>query len=210
MKIGVEEPDVLVGYLSDLELPVAGAKDNLGYFVQDTEEFDLTYIMKNLIEHIQNPDESRDYYRILLEFARVPRVAWRAFKQRLMKSLDACRAREFCQPYRFTFPATGCTFMVASLDPNAPVVGPEGERLRGNGLEVLTRGAKYDAKSRIGVGLLVSKHNKDIYLDWCLVDEPWEHNAWMENMLATANPFRPVSQRKMDSFFFRVPGTVIE
>jgi hypothetical protein len=203
----VEEPEIMVGYLSNLDLPVSGSKERLRDFIQDIESADLTYIMSNLLSHIQNPDKNKDYYKILLEFARVPRSVWREFKKRLLLSLDACKAGEFCRPFRFTFPATDCTFMIASLDPSLPSVGANGERMRVNGLQMLTLGAKYAAKSKVGVGLLVSKYGEYVQLDWCLVDQPWEYDPQMEKMLATSNPFRPVSEKMVDSFFFRDAGT---
>jgi hypothetical protein len=52
--------------------------------------------------------------------------------------------------------------MIASLDPSLPSLGVEGEKMPLNGLEMLTLGAKYAAKSTIGVGLLVSKAEKSI------------------------------------------------
>lgn len=204
--VEVEEPDVMVGYLTGLDLPVAKSKERLRAFVQDLDDFDLSDIMSSLLDHIQNPDRNMDYYKILIQFARSPRTVWREFKKRLILSLDAARAREFCRPFRFTFPAADCTFMIASLDPELPVVGLEGEKIRSNGLELFTRAAKYAAKSAMGVGLLISKHENHVHLDWCLVDEPWQHDDYYENLLATSQIFRPVSERKMDAFFFRRTG----
>lgn len=96
--------------------------------------------------------------------------------------------------------------MIASLDSTLPMIGSEGERMRLNGLEMFTRAAKYAAKSGVGVGLMVSKHENYVNLDWCLVDQPWEHDDWLENLLTNSNPFRPVNEKTIDSFFFRNTG----
>lgn len=204
--VTIEEPDIMFGYLSELDLPVPNSRQRLSDFVQDLEEFDLSYIMGNLLNNIQNHDQKNDYYKILVQFARSPRSVWREFKKRLMLSLDAAKAEEFCRPYRFTFPALDCTFMIASLDPSHPVIGSEGERIRSNGLELYTRAAKYAARSTLGVGLLVSKHEKDVHLDWCLLDEPWEPDDYYEKFLTETSIFRPVSEKKIDGFFFRNSG----
>lgn len=75
---------------------------------------------------------STDCYRITEEFARVPRSIWREFKARLVISLEASKAGKPCRPFRFAFPRTDCTFMVASMDPDWPVTGAEGTRMRTN------------------------------------------------------------------------------
>lgn len=199
----VEEPDIMVGYLSDVARPVPNSRERLRAFVQDLEQFDLSHILDNLLAHIQDAGPNQDYYRILLEFGRVPRSVWRAFKERLVPTLDACSAGNFLQPYRFTYPSTDCSFMIASLDPRFPATGEEGEKLRANGLQMLTLGAKYAAKSKLGIGLLVSKSGDYFHLDWCAVDQPWERDEWIENMLATSNPFRPVKEKQVFDFKFQ-------
>ncbi|TCU13755.1 hypothetical protein [Rhizobium sullae] len=199
----VEEPDIMVAFLSEFDLPVPGSRERLRAFVQDLEAFDLTSILGDLLAHIQNPDPNHDYYRILLEFARSSRSVWREFKLRLVKSLDACRAGNPCRPFRFTVSDNDCTFMIAPLDPDWPSAGPDGERMRTNALLMFTEAAKYAAKSTKGVGLLVSKDGDHICLDWCLLDYRWEKDAKIENLLATTDLFRDVKERMLDSFFFR-------
>jgi hypothetical protein len=199
----VEEPDIIVGFLSEADLPVPGSKEKLRTFIQDLDAFDLTPILGDLLAHIQTPNPNNEYYRILLEFARSSRSVWREFKLRLVKSLNACRAGDFCQPFRFTVPDNDCTFMVAPLDPDWPSTGQEGQRMRTGALVMFTEAAKYAAHTTRGLGLLISKDGQAIHLDWCLVDHPWETNPKLEEFLATTNLFREVKERKVDSFFFR-------
>jgi hypothetical protein len=72
-RITVEEPYIMVAYLSDAELPVPRTRDRLRDFIQDLEDFDLSYILNHLLAQIQNQSQNHGYYQILLEFARVPR-----------------------------------------------------------------------------------------------------------------------------------------
>ncbi|CDZ62172.1 Hypothetical protein NGAL_HAMBI2605_18230 [Neorhizobium galegae bv. orientalis] len=199
----VEEPDIMVGFLHEEDLPVPGSIEKLRGFVQDLETFDLTPVLSELLTHIQNPNKNNDYYAILLEFARCSRSVWREFKVRLVKSLEACNAGEFCRPFRFTVPANDCTFMIAPLDPKWPTSGTDGERMRTGALVMFTEAAKYAAKTTRAVGLLVSKDGDAVCLDWCLIDHRWVEDGRLRDFLAETNLFREVKERNVDSFFFR-------
>ena len=201
--MAVEEPDIIVAFLSEKELPEPGSAERLRAFVQDLAAFDLSSVMRNFQSHIVNPERSVDYYRIMEEFARVPRSVWREFRTRLVISLEASKARKPHRAFRFAFPKTDCTFMVASLDPDWPMIGVEGTRMRSNAVEMFTEAAKYDLKTRVGVGLLISKDGEHFQLDWCFIDEPWATNAKMEDLLATTSLFGPAREKTIDSFFFR-------
>jgi hypothetical protein len=199
----VEEPDIMVAFLSEKDLPEPGSIEELRAFVQDLDAFDLSNIMRDLQGHIVNPERNTDYYRIMEEFARVPRSIWREFKARLMLSLEASKTGKRRRPFRFAFPGTDCTFMVASMDPDWPVTGADGIRMRTNAVAMFTEAAKYDLKTRVGVGLLISKDGEFFQLDWCVVDAPWAADRKMEDLLATTLLFGPARERTVDSFFFR-------
>ncbi|NJO53440.1 MAG: hypothetical protein HC829_00155 [Bacteroidales bacterium] len=199
----VEEPDIMVAFLSEKDLPEPGSIEKLRAFVQDLDACDLSNIMRDLQGHIVNAESSTDYYRIMEEFARVPRSVWREFKARLVVSLNASKAGKSCRPFRFGFPRTDCTFMVASMDPDWPVTGVDGTRMRTSAVVMFTEAAKYDLKTQVGVGLLISKDGEYFQLDWCVVDEPWAPNAKMEDLLATTSLFGPAREKRVDSFFFR-------
>jgi len=198
----VEEPDIMFAFLSEKDLPESGSIEKLRAFVQDLGAFDLSNIIRDLQSHIVNPDGNTDYYRIMEEFARVPRSIWREFKTRLVICLDASNAGEPRRPFRFAFPKSNCTFMVASMDPDWPATGVEGVRMRTNAVTMFTQAAKYDLKTRIGVGLLISKDGEYFQLDWCFVDEPWATNTRLDDLLSTPL-FGPAHERKVDSFLFR-------
>ncbi|WP_244483194.1 hypothetical protein [Rhizobium sp. Leaf383] len=99
----VKEEDILGAYLNDEELPGPTSHKVLERLVDDAEDSDLTPIMNRLADHIQNPGEGGDYARILLEFARLPRSAWRMVRERLDLSIRQAMQREFAKPYRFYY-----------------------------------------------------------------------------------------------------------
>jgi len=199
----IDEPDIMGAFLNDDAVPASGSREALRHFVQDVAEFDLSPVLRNLHDHIAVADRPYDYYRIMLEFARVPRSVWRETKTRVMLCLEATRKRQFVQPFRLTFPETDCTFMVAALDPEMPATGAQGEALRVNGLKNLTRGAKYHAKSSKGIGMLFSADGEYIQIDWCLVDHPWEHEPELDEWVEKHSPFRPTRDRMLNSFNFK-------
>lgn len=199
----VAEPDIMAGFLSEKDLPEPGSSQALASFLQDLGAFDLSYLMHNLQAHIVNPDQSTDYYRILEEFARVPRSVWREYKARLVRCIEASAAGRSQQPYRFAFPRTECTFMIASMDPDWPSTGEDGLRMRSGTVALLTEAAKYDQQTRLCVGLLISKDGEYFQLDWCFIEEPWAPNEKMSNLLAENSLFGPAREKEINSFLFQ-------
>lgn len=198
----VDESDIMGAFLGAEELPTPTSRDILRRFVQDMDDFDLSRLIGNLHDHIQQSGQPYDYYRIMLEFARVPRSVWREVKIRFMKSLEAVQKKEFTRPFRLTLPATDCAFMIAPLDPQIPATGPEGEKARVTGLKNLTFAAMYDAKVSKGVGVLISKDGEHIQIDWSLLNVPWTPNPEMDASLAKSNPFREAKEKTINSFLF--------
>jgi hypothetical protein len=203
----VDESDIMAAFLGEEELPTSTSRDILAQFIQDLDAFDLSRLIGNLHDHIERSKQPHDYYRIMLEFARVPRSVWREVKVRFMKSLEAVQKKEFIRPFRLIFPATGCAFMIAPLDPEIPATGPNGEKTRVTGLKNLTYTAMYDAKVSKGVGLLISKDRECVQIDWSLLDVPWAPDPEMDAQLAKSNPFREVKEKSIESFMFRAERT---
>ncbi|OAE49184.1 hypothetical protein [Agrobacterium tumefaciens] len=201
-KVSIVEADVLAAYLSDEALPSPLSHKALDRLVDDSDQVDLSPIMNRLADHIQNPGDSGDHSRIQLEFAKLPRSAWRAAKQRLELSIEAAKAERFEQPYRFYFPATDCSFTFSPFPPGKPTTGPEGELARMTGLKSLTEAAKYMSEASRGIGVVVSKDGEFLHLDWCLVDEPWQRDPEFDALLASNNPFRDVKEKRMDGYYF--------
>ncbi|NKK61816.1 hypothetical protein GFM44_39375 [Rhizobium leguminosarum bv. viciae] len=198
----VVEGDVLAAYMSDEKLPSTSSHKALERLFNDADQTDLSPIMNGLADHIQNPSASGDHSRIMLEFAKLPRSAWRAARERLDLSISQARNNQFDRPYRFYFPPTDCSFMFSPFIPGKPTIGSEGQEARRTGLQNLTSAAKYLSKAGRGVGVLVSKDGDFLHLDWCLIDEVWEHDPELEAHLATNNLFGTVREKKIDGYYF--------
>ena len=199
---GIDESDIMGAFLGEQGLPDSKSREILRSFVQDMEAFDLSRLLGNLHDHIQRSEQPLDYYRIMLEFARVPRSVWREVKVRFLKSLEVVQEKKFTRPFRLAFPPTDCAFMIAPLDPEIPATGAEGEKVRITGLKNLTHAAMYDAKVSKGVGILISKDGDYIQIDWSLLDVPWKPDPEMDARLAESNPFRKAEEKKINSFLF--------
>lgn len=196
----VGEQDIMGAFLAEEDIPTKMSRNTLNRLTQNFDEFDISGIIGSLHDHIERAENPYDYYQIMLEFARVPRSIWQAFKERFLRSLDAVKNEAFEQPFRFYFPATDCAFMIMPLDPRIDAVGEQGEQNRIKGLTNLTHAAKYDAQASKGVGVLISKDGEYFMVDWTLIESEWEPDAEMDAWLKAGNPFRPAREQKIDSF----------
>jgi len=202
-RISVDEADILGAFIGEENLPSSKSHKILRRLVQDLEDFDISGLIGNLHDHIQRTGQPYEYYSIMLEFARVPRSGWREVMVRFKKSLEAVRTKQFTRPFRLTFPATDCTFMIAPLDPEIIATGPEGEKKRLLGLRNLTHAAIYDAKVSKGVGILISKDGDYVQIDWSLLNMPWKPDREMDRRIAANNPFRETNEKMIDSFLLK-------
>lgn len=201
-KTKVIESDIVAAYLSDEVLPSPSSHQALARLVGDAGRSDLTPIMNRLADHIQNPDGSGDYARIMLEFAKLPRSAWRLARERLDLVIEQAKNGDFQRPYRFHYPTTDCSFMFSPMVPGMPTTGAAGETARRTGLQNYTAVAKYLSKASKGVGVLVSKDGDHLHLDWCLVNHACEPESEFEAHIARRNPFGLVQEKKVDGYFF--------
>jgi hypothetical protein len=200
---GIDESDIMGAFLGEQALPNSKSREILRGFIQDLDAFNLSRLLGNLHDNIQRSEQPFDYYRIMLEFARVPRSVWREVKLRFVESLKAVQEDKFAIPFRLTFPASGCAFMIAPLDPQIPAVGPEGDKARITGLRNLIHAAMYDTKVSKGVGILISKDKDHIQIDWIMADIPWKPDPEMDARLVESYPFRHAKERKINSFLFK-------
>jgi hypothetical protein len=192
----VAEPDIMGAFLFDEALPAPTSREHLRRFVQDTAAFDLSRLIGNLHDHIHRSEQPYEYYRIMLEFAQIPRSMWREVMTRFKLSVEAAQERKFELPFRLAYPATGCSFMLVALDPNLPATGPQGEERRVRGLKNLTYLAMYLAKVPKGIGIQISKEGEYFQIDWCLLEIPWSPDPEVDAKLAERNPFRPATERR--------------
>ncbi len=198
----VDESDIMGAFLNEENLPEPISREILRRFVQDLEAFDLSWLIGDLHAHIQQSDQPYDYYRIMLEFARVPRSVWREVKIRFRRSREAVQNGESILPFRLAYPATDCAFMIAPLDPQISGTDPDGEKIRLTGLQNFTNAAMYDTKMSTGVGILISRDGQYVQIDWCWLNVPWKHDPEMERRLSESYPFRKATEKKINSFLF--------
>lgn len=198
----VIEADILASYMTDETAPTPTSHKLLDRLFDDSNQTDLSPIMNRLADHIRHPDSSDDYTRILLEFAKLPRSAWRAAKERLDLAIMQAKNGEFERPYYFAFPPTDCCFMFSPIPSEMPSTGLEGEKARIRGLTNLTTIAKYLLKTSRGVGVLVSKDGDHFHLDWCLIDHAWAQDPDLDAHLEKSNPFGAVREKKIDGYYF--------
>lgn len=202
----VIEPDIMGAFIAEYEVPQAGMREILQRLVQNYDAFDLSTLIGNLNDHIEKDDQPLAYYRIMLQFAIIPRSVWRAIKERFLLSLQTAKAGKFTMPYRLTFPDSQCSFMITPLHPDIPNDGPERQKARAVGLRNLTHLAMYDHKSPKGVGIQVGYEDEHVTIDWCLIEQPWTQDPEMDAILMNCNPFRAANEKMMDSFFIANRG----
>lgn len=177
-------------------LPEASSAEYVRRLIQDDHEWDLAPILRRVHDHLSVPELSDDYYDILLEFAKLPRSAWRAAKERIRLCIEKTQKAEFARPYRFTFPTTDCGFVFVPADPEW-VKHPDWPTMRVRGLEQLVRAHKYDQRLSKCIGILVAKDGKYFDILWCLIDHSWEEEPELQKALESDFPFREVKGRNL-------------
>ena len=185
-------------------LPNAESLDYLRALSIHEDDFDLSGLIENLHDHIERHVNPYDYYEIMLEFAKAPRSLWREIKMRFMRCMDTVSKGEFVLPYRLSFPATNCAFMLCPVSPDIVADPRWGPELRMRAIQNLSHAAKYDMKTLRCVGVSIAKEGEHFLLDWCLLNFPWEYDAEMERLLSESFPFRKAREKNIQRFF---PGT---
>lgn len=199
LRVTVTEDDLLGAYATEEKVPTPKSHLALRKLVLDAQHLNLSSILSNLADHIENPDFSNDYSKILIEFAKLPRSAWRAAKERFDLAVRDASTREFARPYRFYFPMSDCNFVFAAIHPDIDHIANPDQRI--GYLRLLTETGKYLARARTGVGIQIARDGKDVLVDWCLQHDPWEIDEQMER-IAAESPFRNVRDQLIDGFQF--------
>jgi hypothetical protein len=187
----------LVG--ADTADPEEAFSAHVDRLLQDTAAFDIRHIMSGFGDRIRpgcaGSSES-DYYRFLVEMARLNRLSLGHFRKRLDLCVEAAMQNEFREPYRFVSPQTGCGFLFV------PFTAEQPEHDRRVFLENLTRAAKYDQHTERQVGIGVAYEAPMCLVDWIFVDGPWEPNEEIERRLRECYPFRKLQSARIDRYQF--------
>jgi hypothetical protein len=181
--------------------PSLNDQQNLLMIEEDIEKWDVTGILSKFLE-LTTDDEAQGlrYHRIIREVAKLHRGELRTFKERFILCMNACKVDEFCRPYRFTSPRTGCGFVFVPLQ-------SEFREVRRNGLVNLTAAGKYEQHLDKCIGLSFVRDDDGWFtVDWCLHEAKWEFDEEIQSRLAEFYPFRPVKEQVV----YRYPLKTVE
>ncbi len=133
-------------------LPTVASAMHLHRLVRDEEEWDLAPFLRNLHDHLSVPEVCDDYYDILIEFAKLPRSAWREVKKRIRLCIEKVKKDEFARPYRITDQQTDCGFVFIPVQ-SALVMRSDWPTIRLRGLRQLIEAHKYDQRLSKCIGI---------------------------------------------------------
>jgi hypothetical protein len=193
----VPEQAILGQYLRNLpnERPSVTFAEYLAALKQKRDEWDISHIIRVFAERRNTPQKSpTDYYRILVELAKLNRTDMRLFKERFALSMGKANLDEFASPYRFTG-STGCGFLFV------PLQRAQWEE-RHDILKTLTHLNKYDLQLARCVGLTFVSEGKETWCDvqWCRIEFPWKENGELGEFLKGNNPFRPIKEKRIERY----------
>lgn len=199
-KVNAVSEQALVGqYLNDdmVSLPSQSFVRNLQQLDDEPATWDISRILQNFLERRTFGDGETEYYSIVSELAKLNRGELKAFKERILISMEKAKANEDDLPYRMTVPRTGCGFVFVPVTKNRPLA----ERLVG--LKNFTILHKYDQKLEKCIGVtisLVADSSKQFDFEWCFTKWDWEKEDAIDDALKTKNPFRKVRGQKVDRY----------
>lgn len=177
------EPDThYIEYLSSLK--------------QNRVEWNMAGIIKHFPESIVTDNKPTDYYKIILELAKLKRTELKAFKERFVLSVDQAAKNEFVLPFRITVPRTGCGFVFIPIDDSFK------ESMQ-TGLKNLTEAHKYDQQLDKCIGVTFLKEGENFLINWCYLERPWIPDSDFEKKLKSNYPFREVKVHEIQPYSFQ-------
>jgi hypothetical protein len=181
----------------NLKPQIADAK-NLEIMEEEIDKWDVTGILHKFLERTtDNEIDGIKYHRIIREVAKLHRGELKSFKERFALCMEAAKADEFRQPYRFVSPRTGCGFVFIPLQ-------SEFRESRRTALINLTAACKYDLHLDKCIGLsFVRDVDGWFVVDWCFHEAKWEFSGEIESILAKSYPFRPVKEQIVYRYPFK-------
>lgn len=191
-----------IGGKQEEVLPTVESAKYLHQLVQDDREWDLAPFLRGFHDHLSEPGVGDDYYAILIEFAKLPRSAWRKVKERIVLCIEKVQKDEFTRPYRISVPETGCGFVFIPVISKF-VKEADWLTVRANAIQNFTLLHKYDQKLSKCIGILVARDGEYFDIQWCLVSHEWTEDPELQKALDDNSPFRPVQET-------RVPGYVLD
>src|SRR5262249_382109 len=93
------------------EAPVPQDLRHLHSLVDEPEQWNRTPLLRRMYDHTVFTGTSDDYYKILLEFAKLSRSLWHEVKTRVDRCIQRVREDRFDRPYRIECLETKCGFV---------------------------------------------------------------------------------------------------
>lgn len=163
---------------------------------QNRIEWNIAGIIRHFPESVITDNKPNDYYKIIVEIAKLKRSELKAFKERFVLSVDQANKNEFVLPFRMTIPRTGCGFVFIPID----------DRLKETmqtGLMNLTDAHKYDQKLDKCIGVTFLKEGEHFLINWCYLERPWTPDLDFEKKLKSNYPFRKVEVHEVSPYSFQ-------
>jgi hypothetical protein len=197
------EPAIAGDYIGGTEggIPTPESALHLRNLVDDEEEWNLAPFLRTLHDNFSVDDYNDDYYPIMLEFAKLPRSAWREVKRRILLCLEKVGKREFAKPYRMTDPTTGCGFVFVPVPPE--ISGdPEWANMRAQAIRNFAEAHKYDQRLSKCIGFMVRKDGEYFEIVWSLIAHDWCEDPEFQKRLNENFPLRPVQDAEIHGYHF--------
>ena len=174
--------------------------NNFKRVTTDSSDFNISYLIENFNKNIKLLKEKTEYYPIIAEIAKLNRAELAEFKKRFVRTIEKCKEEDITIPFRMYIPRTDCGFVFAPLNKRASMHWK-------TALNNFTFAQKYDQKAYRCIGLVMFEIEIDseIVLDmyWAFLEQNWEYNAEMENLLSENFPFREAKMKKLDNRYLK-------
>jgi hypothetical protein len=167
----------------------------LDAFIQRSEEFDCSHILRIFADRILTTTNPHDYYQILKELAKLKRTELKEFKFRYDLCIKGCRENAVDLPYRMSSPRTGCGFVFI-------IVPSERVSRTQITLQMYTEGHKYEQKLSKCIGITFSHDGKMYDINWGYIEEEWAYDSELEQILKENFPFRTVRGKYFSTYQF--------
>lgn len=168
---------------------------NLSHKVQNTETFNISYLIEDFNKKILLAKNQLDYYPIIQEISKLNRFELSNFKKLFSISIEQSETEEIILPYRMYSPRTDCGFVFIPLH-------SRNSSCWKTVLYNFTMAHKYESKATKCIGVVIFKHKDDvskIELYWQFVNSKWEFDQELENILKDNFPFRKSTVKLNDN-----------
>jgi hypothetical protein len=196
------EASIVGGFIGDEEIPRYQSYENLHRSVDDEDTWNLIPLISGLHDHQTAEGYNEDYYRILIEFMRLPRSMWREIKKRFVLSVEKVDGNNSVLPYRVSFPDRDIGFVFIPMTSTDTSL-PDWQSYKFMALTTLTALHKFDHKLGKAIGILFCKFGDYFDIQWCMIEEPWSDDSALRQKLDMDSPFRATSEKTMHGFFLR-------